>query len=165
MHLRPAALLASLTLFTAVALSPPVNATELAIPSIQYRQRTLPNGLQVISVEDHASPNVAVQMWYHVGSKDDPQGRSGFAHLFEHLMFKSTKHMHAEQMDRPVGVDMGHREGDDLVHLGLVGAERAADRAAEEGPLGRRRRRFGAEIGVDAAVDDAVGVRAVGVVR
>ena len=119
MHLRPAALLASLTLFTAVALSPPVNATELAIPSIQYRQRTLPNGLQVISVEDHASPNVAVQMWYHVGSKDDPQGRSGFAHLFEHLMFKSTKHMHAEQMDRlteDVGGANNASTGDDVTN-------------------------------------------------
>lgn len=54
----------------------------------------------MLSVEDHASPTVAVQVWYHVGAKDDPQGRSGFAHLFEHLMFKSTKHMASEQMDR-----------------------------------------------------------------
>ena len=96
MRLSAVALLASFTWFAAA----PLAAAELTIPPIQYHQRTLPNGLQVISVEDHASPNVAVQMWYHVGSKDDPQGRSGFAHLFEHLMFKSTKHMHAEQFDR-----------------------------------------------------------------
>ena len=118
MHPRLAALLASLTLFAAVMMLP-VAAAELSIPPIQYHQRTLPNGLQLISVEDHASPNVAVQMWYHVGSKDDPQGRSGFAHLFEHLMFKSTKHMHAEQMDRlteDVGGANNASTGDDVTN-------------------------------------------------
>ena len=116
MRLRPASLLASLTLLVAAS---PLAATELVIPPIQYHQRTLPNGLQVLSVEDHASPNVAVQMWYHVGSKDDPQGRSGFAHLFEHLMFKSTKHMHAEQMDRlteDVGGANNASTGDDVTN-------------------------------------------------
>ena len=119
MRLRPAALLASLTLFAAAMMPLPVAAAELSIPPIEYHQRTLPNGLQVISVEDHASPNVAVQMWYHVGSKDDPQGRSGFAHLFEHLMFKSTKHMHAEQMDRlteDVGGANNASTGDDVTN-------------------------------------------------
>ncbi len=118
MRLRPAALLASFALLTALA-SPPLAAAELTIPPIQYHQRTLPNGLQVLSVEDHASPNVAVQMWYHVGSKDDPQGRSGFAHLFEHLMFKSTKHMHAEQFDRlteDVGGANNASTGDDVTN-------------------------------------------------
>jgi zinc protease len=60
-----------------------------------------------------------VQVWYHVGSKDDPQGRSGFAHLFEHLMFKSTKHMHAEQMDRlteDVGGANNASTGDDVTN-------------------------------------------------
>jgi zinc protease len=75
-------------------------AENLAIPPIAFKQRTLANGLQVISVEDHTSPTVAVQVWYHVGSKDDPPGRSGFAHLFEHLMFKATRHLKAEQFDR-----------------------------------------------------------------
>ncbi|KRE85919.1 peptidase [Rhodanobacter sp. Soil772] len=121
MHLRPAALLAPLAplaLLTALA-SPPLAAAELTIPPIAYYQRTLPNGLQVLSVEDHASPNVAVQVWYHVGSKDDPQGRSGFAHLFEHLMFKSTKHMHAEQFDRlteDVGGANNASTGDDVTN-------------------------------------------------
>ena len=118
MRLRPAALLAPFVLLTALA-SPPLAAAELTIPPIQYHQRTLPNGLQVLSVEDHASPNVAVQVWYHVGSKDDPQGRSGFAHLFEHLMFKSTKHMHAEQFDRlteDVGGANNASTGDDVTN-------------------------------------------------
>jgi zinc protease len=118
MRLRPATLLATLVLFAAAG-APPAVAAELTIAPIQYHQRTLPNGLQVISVEDHASPNVAVQMWYHVGSKDDPQGRSGFAHLFEHLMFKSTRHMHAEQMDRlteDVGGANNASTGDDVTN-------------------------------------------------
>ncbi|HEY0385069.1 MAG TPA: pitrilysin family protein, partial [Pyrinomonadaceae bacterium] len=70
------------------------------IPKINYRERTLTNGLRLLSVEDHSSPTVSIQVWYHVGSKDDPQGRSGFAHLFEHIMFKSTKNMKSEMLDR-----------------------------------------------------------------
>src|SRR5438105_4996139 len=75
-------------------------ASALTIPPLVYRERTLANGLQVVTVEDHASPTASVQVWYHVGAKDDPQGRSGFAHLFEHIMFKSTKRMPAETLDR-----------------------------------------------------------------
>ena len=50
----------------------------------------LTNGLQVLTLEDHSSPLVAVQVWYHVGSADEPEGRHGFAHLFEHMMFRGT---------------------------------------------------------------------------
>ena len=117
--LRSATLMVSLGLLAVAALSLPARSAELVIPPIQYHQRTLANGLQVISAQDHASPNVAVQMWYHVGSKDDPQGRSGFAHLFEHLMFKSTKHMHAEEMDRlteDVGGANNASTGDDVTN-------------------------------------------------
>jgi len=71
-----------------------------AIPPLKYEQRTLANGLQFIWLEDHSSPTAAVQVWYRVGSKDDPAGRSGFAHLFEHMMFKSTKRMPNEFLDR-----------------------------------------------------------------
>ena len=62
---------------------------------------------------------MAVQVWYHVGSKDDPQGRSGFAHLFEHLMFKRTKHLADEQMDRlteDVGGANHASTGDDITN-------------------------------------------------
>lgn len=75
-------------------------AKKLIVPPIQLKHRTLSNGLEAYSVEDHASPTVAIQVWYRVGSKYDPEGRSGFAHLFEHLMFKSTAHMPGEMMDR-----------------------------------------------------------------
>ncbi|MDB5464332.1 MAG: peptidase family [Phenylobacterium sp.] len=76
----------------------PVPASK--VPPIVYKQRTLPNGLVVLTSLDRTTPNVTVQLWYGVGSKDDPQGRSGFAHLFEHLMFKATKDLPAESFDR-----------------------------------------------------------------
>ena len=71
-----------------------------AVPPIIYAQRILPNGLKVFTSVDRATPNVTVQVWYGVGSKDDPVGRSGFAHLFEHMMFKATRNLPAESMDR-----------------------------------------------------------------
>jgi zinc protease len=75
-------------------------AAQSRMPQIVFKDRTLPNGLRVLSAADRSSPTVAIQVWYHVGSKDDPQSRSGFAHLFEHIMFKSTKNMKSEMMDR-----------------------------------------------------------------
>jgi len=73
---------------------------QMRMPQLKFTDRSLENGLRVLSVPDHSSPTVAVQVWYHVGSKDDPPSRSGFAHLFEHIMFKSTKNMKSEMMDR-----------------------------------------------------------------
>ena len=70
------------------------------MPQLKFTDRTLPNGMRVLTAPDPSSPTVAIQVWYHVGSKDDPQKRSGFAHLFEHIMFKSTKNMRSEMMDR-----------------------------------------------------------------
>ena len=59
---------------------------------LPYTKRTLPNGLDVIVHEDHHVPIVAVNVWYHVGSKNERPGRTGFAHLFEHLMFEGSEH-------------------------------------------------------------------------
>lgn len=70
------------------------------VPPIAYKERTLANGLKVYSSIDRTTPNVTVQVWYGVGSKDDPAGRSGFAHLFEHMMFKATRDMPSETIDR-----------------------------------------------------------------
>jgi len=70
------------------------------MPQLKFTDRTLANGMRVLAAADSSSPTVAIQVWYHVGSKDDPQNRSGFAHLFEHIMFKSTKNMKSEMMDR-----------------------------------------------------------------
>jgi zinc protease len=75
-------------------------ASAQKMPRVNYRERTLANGLRVLSVMDKSSPTVAINVWYHVGSKDDPDQRSGFAHLFEHIMFKATKNMKDEMMDR-----------------------------------------------------------------
>jgi zinc protease len=72
---------------------------EIKISPINFQHTTLANGLQIYSVEDHSSPTVAVQVWYHVGSKDDPNQRSGFAHLFEHLMFKGNEHLTADTFE------------------------------------------------------------------
>src|SRR6185436_7990046 len=70
------------------------------IPPIEFRHRVLPNGLEVYAIQDRATPTVAIQVWYRVGGKDDPEKRSGFAHLFEHMMFKSTANMPSEMLDR-----------------------------------------------------------------
>lgn len=78
----------------------PEAKAQTKLPKMNYKERTLSNGMRVYSIEDHSSPTVAIQVWYHVGSKDDPEGRSGFAHLFEHIMFKSTKNMKSEMLDR-----------------------------------------------------------------
>ncbi len=75
-------------------------SAQLKMPRMNFREHTLGNGLHVLSVVDKSSPTVAINVWYHVGSKDDPDQRSGFAHLFEHIMFKSTKNMKSEMMDR-----------------------------------------------------------------
>ena len=74
---------------------PTITLTPMAL-----RQRTLANGLQVVSLPTRGGATVSVQVWYRVGGKDDPAGRSGFAHLFEHMMFKSTQHMKNEMFDR-----------------------------------------------------------------
>jgi zinc protease len=60
--------------------------------NIPFTQDTLENGLRVIVHEDHRLPMIAVNIWYHVGSKDEHRGRTGFAHLFEHLMFEGSQH-------------------------------------------------------------------------
>ena len=67
------------------------SATDAAIPDIAYTRFTLPNGLTVVVHEDHKAPVVAVSIWYHVGSADEPVGKTGFAHLFEHLMFSGSE--------------------------------------------------------------------------
>jgi zinc protease len=91
---------AALVLSAAAAPLAYAQAPAAEVPPIAFKQRTLPNGLKVFSSQDKTTPNVSVQVWYGVGSKDDPVGRSGFAHLFEHLMFKATRDMPSETLDR-----------------------------------------------------------------
>src|SRR5690606_23283007 len=62
-----------------------------------FREVTLDNGLRVVTLEDFSTPIVAVQVWYHVGSKNENPNRQGFAHMFEHMMFKGTGRVGPEQ--------------------------------------------------------------------
>src|SRR5262245_45213942 len=75
-----------------------VGTTDAAVrpPKLDYTMTTLPNGLNVVLLEDHSTPIVHLQMWYHVGSKNERPGRTGFAHLFEHMMFKGSKNVEPE---------------------------------------------------------------------
>ncbi len=79
----------------ALAALAPVHAA-VPPPKLQYQITTLPNGLRVILSEDHSTPIVHVSVWYHVGSKNEREGRTGFAHLFEHMMFKGSKNVEPE---------------------------------------------------------------------
>jgi zinc protease len=77
-------------------------------PRIQFEKYKLPNGLEVILHEDHSTPIVAVDTWYHVGSGDEQLGRTGFAHLFEHIMFMGSQHVPVgafDQMLEAAGAD------------------------------------------------------------
>jgi zinc protease len=65
-------------------------------PRLDYTMSTLPNGLKVVLLEDHSTPIVHAEIWYHVGSKNERKGRTGFAHLFEHMMFKGSKNVEPE---------------------------------------------------------------------
>lgn len=92
----------SAILLTAIFALSAVSSTfgQLKVAPLNIKERTLANGLRVVSVQDSSSPTVAIHVWYDVGGKDDPIGKSGFAHMFEHMMFKSTKNMPNEKMDR-----------------------------------------------------------------
>ena len=83
----------------ALCARPPIrlSAQSLRVP---YQTFTLANGLKVILHEDHSLPVVAVNVWYHVGSSDEKPGRTGFAHLFEHVMFMGSQHVPTGEFDR-----------------------------------------------------------------
>ncbi len=84
---------AALALLLILAAGIPASAQKLKLPEIKYEKYTLPNGLTVITHEDHRLPLVAVDLWYHVGPLNERPGRTGFAHLFEHMMFEGSEHV------------------------------------------------------------------------
>jgi predicted Zn-dependent peptidase len=104
---RPLTLLAA-GLLTLAGGTPLVHAADAApaesaaaqIPNLEYTRFTLPNGLTVVVHEDHKAPVVAVSVWYHVGSSYEPEGKTGFAHLFEHLMFQGSEN-HDDEYFKP----------------------------------------------------------------
>ena len=93
---------------------------------IVYNETTLSNGLKLITHEDHSTPVTNVQIWYHVGSKDEKPGRTGFAHLFEHLMFKGSAHIKPEEHDKIItnagGVSNAYTQDDVTVYWETVPA-------------------------------------------
>ncbi len=103
----PCAALLALALST-LAAAPPVRAAELRVP---YSTFTLANGLKVILHEDHSLPIVTVNTWYHVGSGDEKPGRTGFAHLFEHIMFMGSQHVPTGEFDRLLEAAGGDNNG------------------------------------------------------
>jgi hypothetical protein len=79
--------------------------TQSAEVPIPFTRHVLDNGLTLLVHEDHKAPIVAVNVWYHVGSKNEPTGRTGFAHLFEHLMFNGSEHVDTDYFEvlEPLG--------------------------------------------------------------
>jgi zinc protease len=86
---------AVVALLALVALDPRVRAATRPT-RLDYTMSTLPNGMKVVLLEDHSVPIVHAEIWYHVGSKNERPGRTGFAHLFEHMMFKGSKNVEPE---------------------------------------------------------------------
>ena len=90
-------------------------------PLFDYRRTVLDNGLEVITLEDSSCPIVSVQMWYHVGSKDEREDRQGFAHMFEHMMFRGTDRLgptdHFELIRRAGGSCNGYTGFDRTVYV------------------------------------------------
>ena len=104
----------SAAVLLAIALAAPAAAqTPTAPPKIElaYTQFTLPNGLRVILHEDHTVPMVSVNMWYHVGSARELPKRTGFAHLFEHLMFMGSGHVKPGEFDEWLEAAGGDNNG------------------------------------------------------
>ena len=100
-------LLAPATSPAAAQAAQPAAGAAIRVPPLQFRHRTLANGLEVYSLRDPRTANVSVQMWYNVGSKDDPAGRSGFAHLFEHILSRVTRNMAPQQLSFLVEEEAG----------------------------------------------------------
>src|SRR5829696_7019228 len=92
----PRLLAAALLAGGVIATAPAGMSAASKPPKLQYEITTLPNGLTVVLSEDHSTPIVHLQLVYHVGSKNEKPGRTGFAHLFEHLMFKGSKNVQPE---------------------------------------------------------------------
>ncbi len=95
-------------------------AEEVTPPRMNVQQHLLANGLRILMIEDHSAPVINLQIWYHVGSKDEKSGRTGFAHLFEHLMFKGSAHVGPDEHSRIIeamgGFDNAYTNDDVTVY-------------------------------------------------
>ena len=94
------AVLAGLLALAGLTVRAQEKAEDIRPPVMNVQQETLANGLHVVMLEEHQVPVINLQVWYHVGSKDELPGHTGFAHLFEHLMFKGSAHVGPSEMSR-----------------------------------------------------------------
>src|SRR5215217_4635896 len=106
--MKSAAVLFLLALAAPAAAQTPASPPKIELPHTQF---TLPNGLRVILHEDHSVPMVSVNMWYHVGSARELPKRTGFAHLFEHLMFMGSGHVKPGEFDQSLEAAGGDNNG------------------------------------------------------
>ena len=104
--------------------APAAAAAAVRPAQINVVSREISNGMRLLMVEDHRTPIISLQMWYHVGSKDERPGRTGFAHLFEHLMFKGSAHVEPEQHMRIIeamgGVSNAYTTEDVTVYIQTI---------------------------------------------
>jgi zinc protease len=117
-------ILVALVSVLAASCTPPSGAA--GVERFAYRQTTLDNGLTVVTLEDFSCPIVAVQVWYHVGSKDESPIRQGFAHMFEHMMFRGTDRLgptgHFDLIRRVGGSCNAYTSTDETVYHEVVPA-------------------------------------------
>jgi zinc protease len=118
------AFMAALSASVAIPFAPPLAAQEqpaqVRPPKMDFTTHRLPNGLQVILLENHEVPVIDLQIWYHVGGKDELPGHTGFAHLFEHLMFKGSAHVGPDEHSRIIEAAGGFdnaETGDDTTNF------------------------------------------------
>src|SRR5881628_2866254 len=115
-------------LFALVLLLPATLRAQTPAGRIPFEQFTLPNGLRVIYSEDHSTPIVTVDVWYEVGSRNERPGRSGFAHLFEHMMFEGSAHVkkseHGQLVERAGGIYNGSTAEDRTNYFETVPSNR-----------------------------------------
>ncbi len=116
---RSAATCLALAAFLLALLPQPAAASPVTLPHTEIHQMKLDNGLRVLMVESHDAPVIDVQVWYHVGSKNEVAGRTGFAHFFEHLMFDGTKNLGSNEFSdyiiRSGGTDNAYTTEDTTV--------------------------------------------------
>jgi len=98
----------------------PAPSADIPIPNVPYTKFVLKNGLTLLVHEDHKQPIVAVNTWYHVGSKNEKPGKTGFAHLFEHLMFSGSKNLNVtyiQAMQRIGATDLNGTTNNDRTNF------------------------------------------------
>ncbi len=126
-YLTAALLLVPISLSVRAAQSRDANQTapsksepQVRPPRLNIQEHALANGLRLLMTEDHSTPIINLQVWYHVGSKDEKSGRTGFAHIFEHMMFKGSAHVKPDEHSRIIeaagGFDNAYTNDDVTVY-------------------------------------------------